>query len=39
MESIRILMADDEERMRKLVSDFLKKEGYRIVEAEDGKKR
>lgn len=38
MESVRILLADDEERMRKLVSDFLKKEGYHIFEAEDGKK-
>jgi len=36
MESIRILVADDEERMRKLVSDFLKKQGYSVFEAEDG---
>ena len=35
---MKILMADDESRMRKLVGDFLKKEGYEIVEAEDGKK-
>lgn len=33
-----ILVADDEDRMRKLVGDFLKKAGYRIIEAEDGKK-
>lgn len=32
-----ILIADDEERMRKLVSDFLKKEGYEIYEAADGR--
>ncbi len=38
MAGIRILLADDEERMRRLVSDFLKKEGYHIIEAEDGKK-
>jgi two-component system response regulator ResD len=37
MPGIRILMADDEARMRKLVSDFLKKEGYEVIEAEDGK--
>ena len=32
-----ILIADDEERMRKLVCDFLKKEGYDTFEAENGK--
>ncbi len=32
-----VLIADDEERMRKLVGDFLKKAGYRIIEAENGK--
>lgn len=32
-----ILIADDEARMRKLVADFLKKEGYTVIEAEDGK--
>jgi two-component system response regulator ResD len=37
MSGIKILIADDEVRMRKLVADFLKKEGYEIVEAEDGK--
>jgi two-component system, OmpR family, response regulator ResD len=31
-----IMIADDEERMRKLISDFLKKAGYRLVEAENG---
>jgi DNA-binding response OmpR family regulator len=34
----KILLADDEVRMRKLVSDFLKKEGFQVVEAEDGEK-
>ena len=38
MAAVRILLADDEERMRKLVSDFLRKSGYYIFEAEDGKK-
>lgn len=32
----RILVADDESRMRKLVGDFLKKEGYSVLEAVDG---
>jgi DNA-binding response OmpR family regulator len=35
--STKILVADDEPRMRKLVSDFLKKEGYQVIEAKDGK--
>ncbi|ADG83477.1 response regulator transcription factor [Thermincola potens] len=33
----KILIADDEARMRKLVADFLKKEGYAIIEAADGR--
>lgn len=37
MNVIKILIADDEERMRRLVSDFLKKQGYSVVEAENGK--
>lgn len=32
----KILIADDEERFRKIVTMFLKKEGYEIVEASDG---
>lgn len=32
-----IMIADDEPRIRKLVSDFLDKEGYLLLEAEDGK--
>ena len=31
-----ILIADDEERIRKIVGDFLKKEGYNVLEAENG---
>lgn len=38
MGSVKILVADDEIRMRKLVGDFLKKEGFTVLEAEDGKK-
>lgn len=34
----KILMVDDEARMRKLVSDFLVREGYEVLEAEDGEK-
>ncbi len=37
MNLIKILVADDEERMRRLVSDFLKKQDYDVVEAENGK--
>lgn len=36
MDTIRILVADDESRMRKLVKDFLRKKGYDVVEAADG---
>ncbi len=32
----KILIADDEQKIRKLVGDFLKKSGYDVVEAEDG---
>lgn len=32
----KIIVADDEARIRKLVSDFLKKSGYEVIEAEDG---
>ncbi len=32
----KILIADDESRMRKLVGDFLKREGYMVFEAGDG---
>ena len=36
MEQLKILVVDDETRMRKLVSDFLKKNGYQVIEAADG---
>lgn len=36
MDAIKILMVDDEARMRKLVKDFLSIKGYRVLEAEDG---
>lgn len=35
--SYKILIADDEARIRKLVADFLKNSGYYAVEAEDGR--
>lgn len=38
MRDKKILIVDDEQLIRKLVSDFLKKEGYIIKEAEDGRK-
>ena len=36
MDRITILIADDEERMRRLVGDFLVKRGYSVMEAGDG---
>ena len=36
MEMIKILVVDDESRMRKLVKDFLGREGYQVLEAGDG---
>ena len=36
MDSLKVLMVDDESRMRKLVSDFLTRKGYQVVEAGDG---
>ena len=36
MEKIKILVVDDESRMRKLVKDFLSREGYTVLEAADG---
>ena len=36
MEQLKILVVDDESRMRKLVGDFLKKSGYQVLEAADG---
>ena len=36
MENIKVLVVDDESRMRKLVKDFLTREGYAVLEAGDG---
>ena len=36
MDSLKILIVDDEARMRKLVRDFLVKSGYLVVEAANG---
>ena len=36
MEDIKILVVDDEARMRKLVKDFLSIKGYIVLEAQDG---
>ncbi len=32
----KIIIADDEQKIRKLVSDFLKNAGYHVIEAQDG---
>lgn len=36
MDKAKILVVDDESRMRKLVKDFLTREGYMVLEAGDG---
>ena len=36
MDNIKVSMVDDESRMRKLVSDFLTRKGYIVIEAGDG---
>lgn len=36
MEKLKILVVDDESRMRKLVKDFLVRNDYEVIEAEDG---
>ena len=36
MERLKILVVDDESRMRKLVRDFLVREDYEVLEAGDG---
>ena len=38
MDKLKILVVDDETRMRKLVKDFLVKNNYDVIEAEDGEK-
>ena len=36
MQDIKIMVVDDESRMRKLVRDFLVREGFQVIEAADG---
>ena len=36
MNKLKILVVDDESRMRKLVKDFLVKQNYEVLEAENG---
>jgi DNA-binding response OmpR family regulator len=36
MERLKVLVVDDESRMRKLVRDFLTKKGFDVLEAQDG---
>ena len=36
MDKIKILVVDDESRMRKLVKDFLARDGYNVIEASNG---
>ncbi|MDE6064615.1 MAG: response regulator transcription factor [Lachnospiraceae bacterium] len=36
MDKLKVLVVDDESRMRKLVKDFLLKSNYDVIEAEDG---
>ena len=36
MDKIKILVVDDESRMRKLVRDFLSRSGFNVLEAGDG---
>lgn len=36
MDKLKILVVDDESRMRKLVSDFLTRKNYEVLEAENG---
>ena len=39
MEKIKILVVDDESRMRKLVRDFLVREDYEVLKQETAKRR
>ena len=36
MDALKILVVDDEARMRKLVRDFLTNKGFTVIEAGDG---
>ena len=33
---ITVLIAEDEENIRKLVASYLTREGYRVIQAKDG---
>ena len=35
MNELKILVVDDESRMRKLVKDFLTRAGYQVLEAQE----
>lgn len=35
--SHKILVADDEKRIRKIIGDYLKNDGYKVIEAQNGK--
>ena len=37
MSGTRILIVDDEQRMRKLVRDYMMREGYVVMEASNGR--
>ena len=36
MDKLKVLIVDDESRMRKLVNDFLSRKNYEVIEAGDG---
>ena len=38
MKNITVLVVDDEQRMRKLIKDFLLTKEYNVLEAEEGEK-
>ena len=38
MDKLKVMVVDDESRMRKLVRDFLVRQNYDVIEAEDGEK-
>ena len=38
MDDVKILVVDDEQRMRKLVRDFLVRQDYVVLEAENGER-
>ena len=38
METLKVLVVDDESRLRKLVRDFLSRKGYEVIEAENGER-